>query len=208
MMMSWKLLRYAISLVVVGVLVSGCTQSDYTKLVKAELAKGIRQDSLLLGIYFGDTRNDFYGKCFDLNKQQLISQGPNNVSVQYIFTDSLLHHEPTEIRLLFFPSFDEGDKISDMEMEFSYLAWAPWNEKFQSDSLKGKVMELLMHWYGGNEFVTASASDMEFPVKLDGNRRVVVLVKDVQSITVRVQDILHPRFKHSINGSAEKKSEE
>lgn len=193
-----KYLKYPGSLLV-AVALFGCFQSDYTKLVKSELSKKIRQDSLLLGIWFGDTRNDFYGKCFDLNKQRLVTQGPGNTSVQYIFTDSLVHNTPTELRLLFFPTFDENDVIAEMNCELSYTGWAPWNKQLQSDSLKGKAMEILMQWYKGNEFVTAEVNQEDLPVKLDGNRRVLVYVKDRKNVIVKIQDILHPHFKHSVS---------
>lgn len=197
--MIWRSIQYPIKMAIFSVVLTGCFESDYTKLVKSELAKGIREDSLLLGIKFGDTQNDFYGKCFDLNKQRLVSQGPGNNSVQYLFKDSLVHDKPTEMRLLFFPNYDEKQKIAEMNMEISYPGWAPWNKAYQSDSLKEKTLELLMLWYKGNEFVTANVNDVKMPVKLDGNRRLLVYTKDAQSVVVKVQDITHPRFKHSIN---------
>lgn len=199
MTMSWRFIKYVTSLILSGLIINGCIQSDYTKLVKSELAKGIRNDSILLGISFGDTRNEFFGKCFDLNKMQLVTQGPANSSVQYIFTDSSVHKEPTQIRLLFYPSFDQKEKITNMDLEFSYTGWAPWNTKLQSDSLKVKVMELLKKWYGGNEFVTANTGDTQLPVKLDANRRILIFIKDQQSVTVKIQDILHPKYMHSIS---------
>lgn len=197
--MTWRCLCYLILGVSFSAALSGCFQSDYTKLVESELAKGTRQDSLLFGIKFGDTRNDFFGKCFDLNKQKLVTQGPGNTTVQYVFKDSLVHDEPTELRLLFYPAFDQNESIDEMGLEFSYLGWSPWNKALQSDSLKLKTMELLMLWYKGNEFVMAKVNDRKIPVKLDGNRRILVYEKDPQSVAVRIQDILHPRFKHSIN---------
>ena len=191
--------KYLTSAALGAVILSGCFQSDYTKLVKAELDKGVRKDSLLFGIRFGDTRNDFYGKCFDLNKQRLVTQGPANTSVQYLFTDSAIHKAPTEIRLLFFPEYDEQGVIAEMNMEFSYPGWAPWNRALQSDTLLARTKDLLMHWYQGNEFVTADVNDSPMPVKLDANRRVLVYIKDAQNVAVKIQDILHPKFKHSVN---------
>ena len=194
-----RYILYPISLFAFATLCSGCFQSDYTRLVKSELAKDVRQDSLLLGIKFGDSRNDFYGKCFDLNKKELVSQGPGNTSVQFLFKDSLVHSKPTQLRLLFYPKFDKQEVIEEMGMELSYLGWAPWNKALQSDSLKVKTMELLMLWYKGNEFVTAHVNDAQIPVKLDGNRRILVYEKDAQTVVVKIQDILHPSFKHSID---------
>jgi hypothetical protein len=208
MMMIWRYIKFPINLACLGIILNGCVQSDYTKLVKSELAKGIRKDSILLGINLGDSRNEFYGKCTDLNADQLITQGPSG-SVLYNFTDSLVHTESTPIRMLFNPAFDEYEKLFEMHLELSYQGWSSWNPKFQSDSLKVKMMQLLMVWYKGNKFVTANVNDStEVPVKLDGNRRLLVYVKDRQSILIKVQDILHPRYKHSTSQSVRKKDSE
>lgn len=172
-------------------------------MVKQELDKGIRQDSLLFGIEFGDTRNAFYGKCYDLNKDSLITQGPNGTSVQYLFVDSLVHTRPTRMRLLFFPTFDEQEEIAEMKMEFSYQGWAPWNRELQSDSLERKLILLLEKWYEGNPFITANVREMKVPAKVDGNRRILIDIKDAQSVRVMVQDIWHPMFKHSITHAEE-----
>ena len=202
-MTTLRFTKLAIPIIIFSGLLVGCLQSDYTKLVKSELERGMRHDSLLLGIKFGDSRNDFYGKCFDLNKQHLVTQGPGSASVQYLLRDSSVHQDATSIRLLFYPTFDENDLIAQMNMEFSYPAWAPWNQKFQSDTLKAKTIELLMQWYGGNQFVVASVNNTEVPVKLDGNRRVLVYIKDAKTVAVAIQDILHPYFQHSIQQGRE-----
>jgi hypothetical protein len=55
-----------------------------------------------------------------------------------------------------------------------------------------------MEWYKGNEFVIAHVQDTEQFVKLDGNRRVVIYKLDPERVVVKVQDILHPMFRHSI----------
>ena len=180
--------------------VTTACQSDYTRLVKAELAKGIRRDSVLLGINLGDTRQDFYGRCFDLNKQHLIMPGSGGNTVQYIFTDSVIHKVPQEIKLEFVPAFDDKDVITNIDMKFSYSGWAPWNTHLQSDSLEVNLKQLIMKWYGGNDFVMASEGDKEIPVKVDGNRRLVLFKSDPQNVVVHVQDILHPKFSHTLDG--------
>ena len=186
---------------------ASCVQSEYTNLVKKELASGVKQDSLIFGIRFGDTRNDFFGKCFDLNQQHLITQGPNGTSVQYLFKDSLVHEKATRLRLLFYPTFDEEEKIAEMKMEFSYQGWAPWNRELQSDSLKRKVIQMLTRWYGGNEFITVQLGETNVPIKVDGNRRIMIDVKDTQSVRVMVQDLLHPKFQHSITAASKGQEE-
>ena len=198
MMMNWRFLKLSGSIIALSLLVSGCFQSDYTKLVKSELAKGIRMDSLVFGINFGDTNDEYFGKCFDLNKQHLVTNGPNSGTVQYFFSGSLVNDKPTTIRMVFIPVFDKDNKIIEMNLEFSYPSWAPWTEEYQSDKLKEKVLQLLMLRYKGNEFVRATINGKEYPIKLDGNRRMVVYIKDEQNVVVKIQDILHPKYQHSI----------
>jgi len=176
-----------------------CLESEYTRLVKAELAEGNRSDSLIFDIKFGDTRKMFFQKCFLLNQKALVSQGPSNSSVQYVFTDSLYHDDPIPIRLLFYPRFDSGQRINRMDLEISYSGWAPWNTKLQSDQLKPKVLQMLKGWYGGNDFIYVEIDEIEVPVKLDNNRRILVYTPDTEKVVVNIQDILHPDYAHSIS---------
>jgi hypothetical protein len=180
-------------------LFTSCIDSEYTKLVKRELAKETRADSLLFDIYFGDSRNNFYDKCLALNRRHLVSQGPSNSSVQYLFVDSVYHETPTPLRLLFYPRFDDKQLIKSMDLEISYTGWAPWNKKTQSDVLKPIVLDMLRNWYGGNEFINVEIDEVEVPVKLDANRRIMVYTKDDEKVVVKIQDILHPEYKHSIS---------
>jgi hypothetical protein len=198
MMITSKYLSSVIRLGSLILFLGACTQSEYTKLVKNELDKGVRMDSVIFGINLGDTRDEFYGKCFDLNKQQLVTQGPKGATVQYLFVDSLIHETPTSLRLLFIPAFDERDIIKEMNLEFSYTAWSPWNAELQSDKLIEKVQGILMNWYKGNSFVMVKLDEQLLPVKVDGNRRLMIYIKDEQNVVVKVHDILHPAYKHSI----------
>lgn len=197
-MINWRSIKYFPAIVICSCVCYGCFQSDYTRLVESELSKGEREDSVLLGISLGESRNVFFGKCFDLNKLKLITPG-EGASVMYLFTDSLFHEKPTELRLLFYPTFDQKGVIAEVKMEFSYPGWAPWNRPLQSDSLEVKVKKILMHWYKGNNFVNVHVNEKEIPVKVDGNRRILMDIKDAKAVQVRVQDLLHPYFMHSIS---------
>jgi hypothetical protein len=196
-MMTWKFIKYA-SLAFCGLLLIGC-ETEYTKAVKAELAKGIRQDSLLFDINFGSTREEFYGRCFDLNQQKLVSQGVG-FSVQYMIKDSITGRKPDDIRMLFYPNFDTLNIINAMNLEFSYPGWMPGQRNLQSDSLRNHVTEILAKWYGGNPFITARIHEQDVPVKIDGNRRVLVFIEDPQRVLVRIHDINHPEFMHQALG--------
>lgn len=194
-----KFLKSLISLFAVAVVLTGCFQSDYTKLVKKELASGVRKDSIVLGLELGDSREEFYAKCTELNKQQLITQGSGAFSVQHFFKDSLVHSKAREIKLLFSPIFDKSDTLAGMDLDYSYSDWAPWNKSAQSDSLEVYLIRLLELQYKGNPFMQVESQKVPLKVKVDGNRRMILVKKNEQIVSVKVQDLLHPNFMHSIS---------
>jgi len=161
--------------------------------VKAGLATGVRRDSTLFGIKLGSTREEFYGTCFDLNKQKLVTQGVG-FSVQYDFVDSITQSKPTPVRLMFYPGFDTLNVINAMNVEFTYPGWSPGIRELQSDSLSRHVKRILKTWYGGNDFVSVEINKQEVPVKVDGNRRILVFTEDDRRVLVRMQDMSHPEY--------------
>ena len=172
-----------------GALLMACGQSEYALLESKELASGVRQDSLIMELYFGDLRKDFFKHCWELNKKGLISHGPDNQNVQYNLEDK----EGKELTLLFYPKFDTKDRIKRMDMEFIYKGWAPWNEHLYPDKLLPQVKEILMDWYKGNEFILVELDDSsdKYWVKVDGNRRISLGEYRDKSVSVRVTDLLN-----------------
>ena len=151
-----------------------CSPSDgdqYDKLVKKELAKGTRFDSLFLGISFGMTSKNFYGYCWELNKKGIISDGANNTMVLYKMDSALKF--PASMH--FYPDFYQG-KINHMRVTFQYNAWAIWNKAQSSDSLFPDVLRLYKKWYpGGNDFMPITdKAKRTIHVKVDGNRRITL----------------------------------
>jgi hypothetical protein len=193
MAMNWRFTKFRTSILVACYSLACCVQSDYTRLVKAELAKGVRCDSVLLGIKLGDSLTEFRDKCFALNKEHITTEGPGYF-VQYFFSDSSSKDKSPTIRLLFQPGYDKANRISDIEMKFSYMGWAPWNRQYYSDSLKLRLIKMLERWYRGNKFVIAHVRKEDIPVKVDGNRRILVFEEVPQTVVVRVEDMLHPKY--------------
>jgi hypothetical protein len=207
-----KNLKYikSISVLIVFVAALVSCDSDYTKLVKSELSKSQREDSLLFNIKFGTTREDYYGICFDLNKKRLVTQGVG-FSVQYIIKDSLTQVPPRDITMYFYPSFDSTDVVKGMDMEFVYPGWNSSIRELQSDSLRAHVMKILERWYKGNNFMNVKINERDTPVKIDANRRIMVLLEDEQRVLVHIQDLLHPEYRHkgvSINKDMEREQGE
>lgn len=166
--------RWCIVLVCALLCVGGCSkQSDYDRLVERELATGVVHNELFLGYELGMPRQAFYDHSWDLNRQGLVMQGPQNQTVQYEMEDDLPH----SAKMFFYPDFQD-DKIYRMRVRFLYDGWAPWNREMSSDSLQLDVVDLFEEWYGDG-FVEFGRSQESFGqniqyVKVDGNRRIVV----------------------------------
>jgi len=177
-------------ILVCSLIICGCTDDSgyakYEKLVKKELARNVRQDSLFLGIKFGMTSKEFYAHCWELNKKGLLTDGNNNTAVLYKLDNELSH--PASMN--FYPDFHEG-RIYKMKTDFSYNAWAPWNKHLYADSLQSDVVKLYKKWYGENNFIqiTDTARGTLF-IKVDGNRRIIIGKFDDSHVKVDYTDLL------------------
>lgn len=159
----------------------------YSRLVKKELARGVREDSLFLGLKLGMTSKDFYVHCWDLNKKGIISDGEFNTAVKYKLKSELKH--PGSMN--FYPDFYENS-IAKMRVKFSYDGWAPWNKALFADSLMPDVLDLYKKWYPkGNEFITLNDTTRgTIHVKVDGNRRIIIGKYDERVVMVDYTDLL------------------
>ena len=145
-------------------------------------------DSLFLGYHLGMPADSFYAHSWRLNRQGLIMQGPMNQNVQYEL-DSALAHEAT---MLFYPDFFEN-KIARMRMQFSYVAWAPWNKYLFADSLLPEVVRLLTTWYGDGFTATPVRGPYGDPTlrytKEDDHRFISAGVMDDREVAVLITDM-------------------
>ncbi len=163
----------------------GCQQEhEYHRRMREELASGIRHDSLFLGLTLGMVQRDFYGHCWQLNKEGLIRQGSGNATVLYEMNDL---KEPANMN--FYPNFYES-KIWEMPVKFTYEAWAPWNKPLSSDSLLLDVLRLFKEWYGPDFLEIKHRKWGSAYVKLDGNRRISLFKIDEQSVMAIFTDML------------------
>ncbi len=173
------------------ILFSACQTSEYEALVKQELETGVVYEETFLGLKNGLTKKAFYDECWQLNKQQLVSQGPDNNYAQYILdapeyeSDSL-----KKVKILFYGIFDDNDIMHGMDMKMSFVSWAPWNKKYYSDQLIDHMKQWYMYKYGKNEFIKISIKDnLEAWVKVDGNRQILMYPNGVEEVIVRIEDL-------------------
>jgi hypothetical protein len=145
-------------------------------------------DSLFLGISLGMERQAFYDHCWELNRQEVFTQGPKNQEVQYMLRTEL----PNPVVMQFYPSFYK-DRIFEMPVLFTYEAWAPWNREFSSDTLFIDMLEVFKKWYGDDFKVKENTTQGRMYYKFDGTRRINLFIRDDQYVQAVFTDMLMVR---------------
>jgi hypothetical protein len=163
-------------------------QSDYTKLVKKELASGIKHDTVLFDLSFGNTRKEFYQICWDLNKNGTATHGENNNYVKTILGLKDTLNKVKKIKLMFYARFSEKNMIRGLDMKFTYTAWAPWNKELTAEKLLPSVKDTLLKWYPGNPFLKLK---QDILVKVDGNRQIQLKIASDREVSVLIEDLSH-----------------
>ena len=180
-----------ISALILGLalLISACQKAEQRSLEeveKQELAKGIRNNTLFLGLTFGMTAKEFFAVCWDLNKKGTLREASGNMAAAYQLDKGELDY-PAE--MTFYPKYID-DKISEMPMRFHYKGWAPWNEDLQSNKLIVDVKKLMEKWYGsGGYFISPLSAGGKGIVKVDGNRRIVITIDSESEVLVMLSDL-------------------
>lgn len=177
--------------VMLMVLVS-CNQSEYDRLVKTEMASGIVYDSLLFGLKFGQTKKEFFDICWKLNKNGLVTNGPDNNFVAYNLPQKNPAQLKNAITMLFYGVFNEDQVMTGMDLKFSHKAWSLWNKNLQSDQLLMSIKDSLQTWYPGNNFITVNMpkDTTALLIKIDGNRRITLKpLDDPRVVKARIDDL-------------------
>lgn len=182
----------AFSLVLI--LLTSCNSSEYDKTVRSEMDKEIQLDTLKFGLTFGDSLQEFLDKCTVLNKKQLITQGDvKHFAVHQIYDST----NTVYMKYYFFGKFLKSeDRMTGLDMQFSFNGWAPWVEKYQSDKLIHVVMDTLENWYPGNSFKRLDNKKLESPIyyKIDGNRQIILHTEGQRDVVGVIED-LNYKFK-------------
>ena len=184
-----KLIKSFSFIILLLFLMIGCNSNSYEKTIKKELARGIKIDSMPFGLKLGNSKKDFYDRCWELNKSGVVTQGPGNAYARH-------YMEPKEekgkrIDMLFFGIFDKYDKMTGMKMEFSYTGWSPWAKDYQAEILKEAIEDTLMKWFPGNDFkdVDIEIDDVFASYKIEANLKFKLFKIDDRQIGVRIEQI-------------------
>ncbi len=192
--MKWMMLT-ALAALIVG----GCSPGKtYERRLNRELASGIRNDSLFMGLSLGMTTDAFYKQCWDLNKDSVVQQGSANMSVQYDLNEELEY--PATMN--FYPKFDSG-KIVEMPVRFIYNGWAPWTKELSAGNLAKDVRNWYEGIYGKGFITVTHPMNGEAYVKIDGNRRITIYVENDLYVWAIFTDMLSSVQKDSLSHSSQ-----
>ncbi len=185
-------MNFRVYILILLIMLVSCTESKYSKLVKTEMSKNIVNDSLLFGMKFGDSKQDFYDKCWKLNNEGIIMQGPSNEFVRYDLPIKEGDSSTYAITMLFYGIFDEEKIMTGMDLSFSYIAWSLWNKSLHADKLLPVIKDSLQSWYPGNDFIQVrlEKTKKDIFVKVDGNRRIIIEpLSNNKDVNARIDDL-------------------
>ena len=168
-------------------------ESEYSKLLKKELKSGKSFNDLVLGLKIGQTKDDFYKICSDLNKKKLITSGARSLYPEYILYPKDSVENGKKIRMSFMGIFDDDRIMKGMDIRFNYYSWIAWREEYNSDNLINEIKDTLQLWYPGNNFIEIdlkldSKNNFAY-VKIDGNRQITMYKIDGRDVAVIIEDL-------------------
>ena len=178
-----KIYSYTLFIFIISFIFS-CRHSYYDA-EERELNSGIRYDSLFFDLHLGMTSKAFYDRCWELNKQQIVKEGPSNSSVKYMIKEGVKYN----VEMLFYPKFHDN-KVHIMFSTFSYEGWAPWNRERFSDVLIEDIKKLMESWYGKGFMTVQGENNQKLYVMVQGNRRITISIKDDKDVMVRFTDLI------------------
>ena len=191
-MKHWKIMNWnkgsLFSLLYILLFTTSCT-SEFDQWVREEMRSGELYNNLIFGMEIGQDKQFFFERCAELNKQKLITQGKGRYA-QYIMQPKDTLRVADRIEMQFYGIFKK-EKISGMNMKFSYVGWAPWNEIYQPEVLIENLKDTLINWFPGNNFrkLDVEVSDTPAYVKVDGNRLIRMFIINEFQVAVRIEDL-------------------
>jgi hypothetical protein len=177
---------WLVLILVSGLSIVACTpKARYDRMVKRELASGVRNDSLFFGLYLGMPEKEFYAQCWKLNGKGLIRQSELNNSVLHVLKTEVIY--PCDMD--FFPKFYQG-KIYEMPVRYLYNGWTPWNKNLTSDKLQENVLKYFEKTYGTGFIEVKHKLRGSAYVKVKGNQRITILKQDEMHVWAIFTDLL------------------
>lgn len=157
------------------VLFSSCKKTEAEKYMayeKEQLQKGVVQDSLFMGLYFGMSKKEFREYCFEKNIEKRFWQGGRK---NMTWVESELEGLQLPAAINFYPNFT-NDTITEIKAAIYYNTTSKVDVTLEEDTLLKDALQLLNTWYGGETFKINSPViyNNDVYVHLKGNCRITV----------------------------------
>jgi hypothetical protein len=180
--------RIIVMIYIISTMIS--CKSEYDRLVEKEISSGVEQDSLILGLKMGLTRQQYFEACAQLNKDSILQQGKGANAYYQV---PLLPNEDSLKRkeVNFMGFFDSQKIVRGMQLSYNYISWSPWATQLHSDKLIEDLQKRIEEDYNGNKFIEVEIEGFKNKVlvKIDGNRRMLLYPLSNQEVRLKIEDI-------------------
>ena len=164
----------------------GCGQETgdtYQESVRAGL-DAERVDSIMEGITFGMTREEFHELASRGNREERYTNG-TGTSIRMDLPEGYFESGGF---IDFFPLF-EDDRVSGVFGRIFTNDWAPWNRASHADSLLFRSLDFYEALFPGEPFVRYEDTHRPTFYKIDGNRRVILYPHRLRYVSFEVDDL-------------------
>ena len=177
--------------IIIFSLIVGCQRkSEYSEILTRELEKENEFNDLIFDMKIGQSRQDYFDICYQLNKQKKIISGERSLNPELILKSKNGLTKGSNIKMSFNGIFNEKKTMRGFEMRFYFTGWSNWNKDLSSENLLFQLKDTLRKWFPGNDFFKVNfENNLSAEVKIDGNRRILAYKVNSKDVAVRIEDM-------------------
>ena len=177
--------------IIILILIVGCQKkSEYSTILTRELEKKNEFNDLIFDMKIGQSRQDYFDICYQLNKQKKIISGERSLNPELILKSKNGSTKGSNIKMSFNGIFNEKKIMRGFEMRFYFTGWSNWNKDLSSENLLFQLKDTLRKWFPGNDFFKVNfENNLSAEVKIDGNRRILAYKVNSKDVAVRIEDM-------------------
>lgn len=179
-------------LLLAGFLGSCKEEPSYDEVLKEELAREVRFDSVAYGVKLGMTYDDFKWRCLLQNRNGIFKPNSTGDAVQLTFTEGFAF----PVHFEFFPADIKGEyePVTKYDATIRYRDYSSFNKEMSMEKLVKETTRFFENGYGGREFIPiANEKDPWVKynfVKVDGNRKITLVPVYMGSeLIIRFEDL-------------------
>ena len=182
--------RIFFTIIIFSLIVSCQRKSEYSTILTRELEKKSEFNDLIFDMKIGQSRQDYFDICYQLNKQKKIISGERSLNPELILKSKNVSTKGSNIKMSFNGIFNEKKTMRGFEMRFYFTGWSNWNKDLSSENLLFQLKDTLRKWFPGNDFFKVNfENNLSAEVKIDGNRRILAYKVNSKDVAVRIEDM-------------------